>query len=250
MSTERGALTLQTGRWPEFTPGYSPSLQLDQRGTLGLAGYECVYDLAVVGDRVVALVEGQSKESIVATTTLDLAGVTCDDAPPDARRIAVTKTNVFVMAGDTLVTEKRSVFEKPIDLASTADCLAVLHDGGVTFLDEQGIPHGKLPLFEATAIAVDRIEGGWLLAVDGGIAHVRGPDDSPKLIASVADPVRKVRRSRDAIYVLVGREVRAIRGERVEVLGYVDDNAWYWTDFDAGPKGFVTYGELASSPER
>ena len=97
-----------------------------------------------------------------------------------------------------------------------------------------------MPLFAPTAIAVDRIEPGWLVAIDGGVFHLDGPGATPRLLASVDEPVAKVRRSADTIYIHVGRELRAITGDHVERIAEQDGNAWYWEDFDAGPDGFAT----------
>ncbi len=235
-------MLLHTGRVPEFTAAVTPSLALGNN-TLSLAGYECVYDLAVAGDRIVALCEGAVQDTTVTLASLDLEVVDCWYVDESFTRVAVTRSAVFVAnAGDVMEVSGTSIAKAPIDLAATADALAIVDARGVTFHDAHGELRGAIPLFAPTAIAVDPIEPGWLVASDGGVFHLRGPGDSPRLLAPSAEPIAKVRRDADTVYVLVGKTLRAITGERQTDLFTLDDNAWYWNDFDAGPGGLHVHG--------
>lgn len=244
--TPEGVLVLAAGRFSEVRPDAGPSLKLGDR-SLQLSGYEQVFDLAVAGDRVVALVEGDSIHNLpyrtLATTTLQLSQPVQTSVTNDIVRVAITNAAVItasdqhVHAYDGSIPGSVRIAERPLDLASTPTQIAVLDGKGVHFFDARGNPQGEVRLFAPTAIAVDPIDPGWLVAIDGGVFHLEGPGDVPHPIASVAEPIAKVRRSRDATYVLVGKELRAIHDDRVDVLGRLDDNAGDWNDFDAGPDG-------------
>jgi hypothetical protein len=252
-STPRGVLYAVTGRWFEFSDEQRPFLDLGDK-RLELPGYECVYDLAVAGDRVAVLFDPDPLERdgkhrrALTTTTLAFEDVQHEMVSEAVQRVAITQSRTVLATNDGVELDGFGGLQRGpiVDLAATERTIAVLGPSGVTFYDDVGREWGGVDLFAPTAIAADPIDGGWLVAVDGGIAHLPAENlIAPKIIAPVAEPVRKVRRDREAVYVLVGRELRAIRGEHVEVIGKVEDNAWYWSDFDAGIDGFVKIGQFA-----
>lgn len=231
------------------------ALRLDQSGlvlgdaALALSGVRVALDLHVAGERVVALFDRRDAQTDVrlASTTLAFEAVEYDYRVPHlASRVVTTAKRVFAASTREVVAQPgRRIHEYPLDLAATETELAILDADGITFYDAVGTRTGEVPLFAPVAIAIDRIERGWLAAIDGGVVHLTGPGGTPRMIAPVAERVRKVRRTRDAVYILVRNEVHAIRGEHVELLGPLDHGTSLWNDFDAGPEGLERF---ASSP--
>jgi hypothetical protein len=212
---------------------------------LELGGCEIVYDLVVAGERVVALYEdsGPEKTCGLSITNLVFTDAKHESVPGDTDRVAITRHAVFLAGNDRVVTwpEQRLVTIAPIDLASTPDHLAVLHRDRIAIFDATGTLLEDTPLYEATAVAVDPVEPGWLVALDGGVFHF---DTTLRKIASCAEPITKLRRTPDAVYVMVDRTLRKIAGEEQTDLHYLDDNAWWWNDFDAQPSGLDFYDVL------
>ena len=229
------------------------TLRLAQSGlhlgdaALALSGVRVALDLHVAGERVVALFDRRDAQTDIrlASTMLALDAVEYDHRLPHlASRVVTTARRVFVGSTREVVAHTgRRIHEYPLDLAATEAELAILDADGVTFYDAVGTRTGEVPLFAPAAIAVDRIEGGWLAAIDGGVVHLVGPDSTPRMIAPVAERVRKVRRTREAVYILVRNEVHAIRGDHVELLGPLDHGTSQWNDFDAGPEGIARFAE-------
>ena len=246
--TGEGLLELSDGKGIFMRP---PSLRLGER-TLEIGGYQQVHDLAVAGDRVVAIVEGDEPGNLpyhtLAITTLAFEQLQPITVPKNISRAAITDAAIFLASADAVIVHEggRNIHASPFDLACTRTELAVLDANGVTFFDAHGNPRGNVRLFAPTAIAVDRIEPGWLVAIDGGVFHLDGPNDTPRRIASFDEPIDKVRRSSDAVYVLVGDEVIEIKDEHVWHMGHIthDDDAEWWNDFDAGPEGLAMYADL------
>jgi hypothetical protein len=249
--TPAGPLYLVAGRVPENWAPSSPSVHVGGRAT-GVSGYETLYDVAVAGARVIVLGEGSTGHdgNTVSMLALDLTHLGLLDVSKAIDRVAATARTWFA-ASDTEVFALRDALEpiamEPVDLACTADALAVLDDRGVSWFDADGTHAARIELVGGTALAVDRIEPGWLVALGDEIVHVV-PGGRPRSLHWAPGTVTKVRRSPAALYARIDRELAVLAGGEVRLVRELTDNVWYPHDFDAGPEGMWVYAR--SEPVR
>lgn len=214
----------------------SPLLELAGR-QLPVEVDGAVFDLHVADTVILAVVD----ETIVLTS-LDLDDIRYLTGPFLAGRVVSTASQVYIGTSREVTTHRGDpIHPTPLDLAATADELAVLDRESLTIYDAGGRRLRDLALFAPTALAPDRIEGGWLAAVDGGIVRIDGT--SVRMLAPVEDRVFKVRRGTDGVYVLVKNQLRRIAGDRLAQVTVFPYDTGDWNDFDAGPEGFVRFLE-------
>jgi hypothetical protein len=175
-------------------------------------------------------------------TTFDFDDIRYLPGPFMTGRVVATAAQVYIGTSREVATHRgEPIHALPIDLAATATELAVLDRDALSIYDATGCLVRDLPLFAPTALAVDRIEGGWLVAVDGGIVRIDGT--TVRMLAPVEDRVLKIRRGPDGVYVLVKNQLRRISGDRLAQVTDFPYDTGDWNDFDAGPEGFVRFLE-------
>jgi hypothetical protein len=231
--TARGPLRLHSA--PADQP--LPLLELAGGRRIPLHVEGAVFDLHVSDDSIFAIVD-----ETIALTTFDFDDVRYLPGPFMAGRVVATASQVYIGTSRAVTTRRgEPIHSHPIDLAATATELAVLDRDALSIYAANGRLVRDLPLFAPTALAADRIEGGWLVAVDGGIVRIDGT--TVRMLAPVEDRVFKVRRGPDGVYVLVKNQLRCISGDRLAQVTVFPYDTGDWNDFDAGPAGFVRFLE-------
>ena len=225
----------------------APGLLLGEHRWPLARGNEAVYGLAVAGRRVAALYDAGSSwpsgsPSTVAVATLAHMQPSYLEAPSGAYDVAVTDRCVFVRHRDrdviALRPEPELVARDALRIRGSPSHLAIASPGGVRWLDADGRPvEAELSLPAITALAVDRVDPGWLVCADGGVYYVRGPGDPPRLVASHHEPIGGVARSRDAVYIACGSRIWRIAGDGVVCAVDFDKQQADRGSFDAGPEG-------------
>lgn len=142
------------------------------------------------------------------------------EAPAGARRVAMTYGRWYV-AGDAevhVLRERTGRFRllslDAVDLAASHVLVCIADDRGVTWFDRGDQVVARRALGSPTAIAYDGRIDGWLVATDGDVLQLASPDAPPVVLARGIGLASRIRRDLDAVYGLVGDELREVVGVR------------------------------------
>jgi hypothetical protein len=206
-----------------------------------LAGYETVYDLAVLHGDVAALHEGSTAGHMLEWGPFE-GRLTGREVTSDAGRVGLTSQRVFIgsHSGSLETLDDETRFEGVIDFACAADAALVSLGDTLLVLTGDGRVDDEIApgIGEVSAVDVDSVAGGWLLGSARGVFHLH-EGALGQLAPALEGAPRKVRRGERAVWARVGNAlIRATPGA-TETKRDLSSNAWYWDDFDANVHGAV-----------
>jgi hypothetical protein len=239
--TAEGPTTLHTGRGSEFGQDTPPAVARAGVWT-ELRGYETVYDLVVCGDRVAAIHEGFSPK----LNTLEVGrpgALVAREVDQAVGRVGLTTARTFIGFRRKLRCLEDDVsFDGVEDFACVEDRALVSCGERLVELDARGrvVDEHAPGIGEVSAVAADSVSGGWLLGGARGVFQLhRGALE--QLAPALDEGPKKVRRSPSAVYARVGRRLLRVGPGEPEHLETLDNNGWYWEDFDANVHGAAMY---------
>lgn len=202
-------------------------------------------DVSVVGDHVTALIEASTPDAWIAQVLdLDLVSRSAHTISGNFSRVAATSRTLLAASDGGLYVlgdELREIAHEPADFAASSHMVVALAGGALQWFDAEGHTLGSQRL-AATAIAVDRVEPGWLIATADEVLHLTGPGAAPRHLVHLLAPATKIRRSRTGVHARIDWKLVSIYGDDIELRGPLDANSWHPVDFDAGPEGLFGCG--------